>query len=1084
MPAITGVSATCPQCGAIVQPAMARCRSCGHVLTDESPQMRIAPGQSAESSGGITHPNGPAVVLAAAGELRVDDSLGTFDLDAMLQEAATAGHVQSGAEPDEPAAATDTASEIESLTPRPPTARAAVQGTSPIDASPTEPVVEDQDDRIRTQCGHCGRDVRGPKLLSGKRVKCPTCGESVVLPGGTEHTSSTHSPASGLRLDRSSAATLLKEAVQAALSLPPRADQTPDRPHTLRSRDLRGARKALTRVTESPHRSDAALQIARGWLERLIDSGDPRGAEILLAVLEQLPDALQCVALRGLGHLPSPEALGPLLRVLPEGIEPVVAAAVDGLGELGDPRAAGPLAVLAAGNPDQRRRSLEALTQLGPAALAALNHLAAPERPAAVREVAAESFGRIRDPRAAAPLSRLAKDNEPEVRKAAMNALATLGHRSVVKPLVAGLTDKDEEVRFAAVRGLAENPDQRAAPFLVKQLQDPSRDIRIECIHALGLCGEAEHATVLTAWLECGDTEAELAAVEAVARLGDRTALPRLLEMLEQATGTESDERWACRIIDALRRLKDERAVLPLIEHLCSRSDRVRTRAAEALGSIGDSTALEPLMDRFRQEPSVTAQAAIVKSLGELKDSAALPALRQALEKPDPVRCKAVAALAELGGPDATRLILEQLEHPSGPVRYQAATALGRIGSATAIPHLERLAGDADDMVRRAAVKALRELGDDRTESALSTKYRRPATAPKATAPLTHKPPRPAWDWRSLIPNSVYGLATGSQLAAIGGGLLALLLVAAGAIVWSPFSGGGDRMVPRGFVESLSFSKEGTILLAGRGYGRIEKWNVADESFDETLDFATAQLVAQDANGRYLVAGDGNGSGLYDLSNGQRVVEETGIKSLTVNRAQTRAASEAVDGRVIVWNLESGMIDASLEFDSPTTSAFAVSPDGALCVVGTSDGRLIIIDMQQGSVLHEHALPQSAAVTGLGFNDDTTMLAVGTSGGEIHLWPPASARPQQTLTASFPEAVKAVAFLDANRLLALRGLSIDVWDIAASSARTIAVPLETANAFAVDGSGNRVAVGSSEESAIMVLDVKSGETLAELDLVL
>lgn len=1068
MPAMTNGLVQCGQCGADVQPAMARCRNCGNVLIDLRTELPLSdpdPG----------------------------DSLGTFNLDDLLTDTAVAGHVHDvRAARHAPATSDsrkddDTACDIESLTPAPlPQRRKSSATTGParqVDGDGAAALAEDDDGRLRIRCGACGRDVRGPKSLAGKPVKCPTCGETVRLPGGDD-TASAPRPALQ-RLDRQSARALLQQVTQHALAMPPRANAENDRPLALKSRDLRKARKALEKITDPAQRSDTGLEAARSALEQLIESGDPRAAEIIVSQLSQLPDAHQCIALRGIGELRPTDGLTALLGVLADGIEPIVAAAVFGLGRLGDPRSVAPLAVIAAGYPEQRSRALEALGELGAAALAPLNQVCAAEHPPALREVAAEAFGRIKDHRAAMPLSRLQKDDDPGVRRAAVVALGALGHRSALKALVAALSDSDEDVRLAAVRALAENPDRRAAPYLAKLLRDSSREIQLECIHALGLCADSERAQDLQVFLNCDDEELELAAVEAVARLGDRTALPRLLEMLEQATGAESDERWACRIVDALRRLKDPRAVLPLIELLGSRSDRVRTRAAEALGAIGDPTALEPLADRFGQEPSTTALAGIVKALGELKDVSALPVLRQALEKADPVRCKAIAALAEIGGPEAVRLVTDQLNHPSGPVRYQAVTALGRIGSAMSTTHLEPLVTDADEMVRRATIKALKDLGDERSESQLQAQLGRAKPTPQAAPRRTAiKAPSPSGrDWRGLIPDAVYGLVTGRQLAVIGGGLLAVLLVTVGLFAWSPFSGGGD-MVPRGFVQSLSFSQNGTVLLAGRGYGRIEKWDVAGDSLDETLTFVRAQLVAQDATGRYLIAGDANGSGIYDMATGERLVEETGIKSLKANRAQTRAASEAVDGRVILWNLESGAIDAALQFDSSATSAFAVSPDGGMCAVGTTDGRLIIIDMQQGAPLYEHTLPESAAVTALGFNQEMSMLAVGTSTGQIHLWPLAAETPTQTLTASFPETVKAAAFLDAGRLLSLRGLSIDVWDVAANSARTIAVPLETANAFALDESASRVAVGSSEESAIIVLEVESGDILAELDVVL
>lgn len=1089
MPAITGGLAQCGKCGADVQPAMARCRNCGQVLVDfrlKLSESDVDCAAAAENARPLRESDDrPSLV----------DSLGTFHLDDLLNEAAVADHVDNVPAASRPQTAAaretaaarasdaDTASGIESLTPVPPNRRRPAQTAEAGQAAADGNSPDDKDDgRVHTTCGQCGRDVRGPKSLAGKAVKCPTCGESVRLPGGDG--GATDEPRGGVqRLERPAARALLLKVIDHAIGLPPQAAAA-DRPQTLKSRELRQARKALEKISDPAKRSDRELDSARDALQRLVDSGDPRAAEVIIPQLAGLPEALQCFALRGIGELQAAEGLAVVLRSLVDGIEPVAASAVYALGRMQDPRAATPLAVVAAGYTEQRSRALDALTEVGAGALAALNQLCAPEHPAALREVAAEAFGRIKDHRAAQPLSRLQKDDDPGVRRAAVVALGALGHRSALKPLVAALSDPDEQVRLAAVRALGENPDPRAAPYLSKLLKSPVREIQLECLHALGLCAEAERARDLQPFLNCGDEELELAAVEAVARLGDRTALPRLLEMLDQATGTETDERWACRIVDALRRLKDARAVLPLIELLNCRADRVRTRAAEALGAIGDPTALEPLADRFDQEPSLPAQAALIKSLGELKDPAALPVLRRAIEKSDPVRCKAIAALGEIGGPEAVRLVTDQLDHRSAPVRYQAVTALGRIGSPTTVTHLEPLARDPDEMVRRAAIKSIKDLGDERSESDFQTQLSRVKSAPKARRPRTSMklPSFSGRDWRGLIPDAVLGLATGRQLAAIGGGLAATICVVVAFVVGSPFSGGGDQVVPRGFVESLSFSADGGTLAAGRGFGRIEMWNIDAATLDRTLQFVNGKRVAQDGAGRYLVAGDENRSGLYEVESGKLIVEEKGIKSLTVNRAQSRAASEAVDGRLIVWNLETGRIDAALEFDGSNTTAFAVSPDGGTCVVGTSDGSLIVIDMQALEVLYQHDVPEAAAVTGLGFNADGSQIAVGTNKGAIHLWPLESDVPQASLASTSPERIASVAFLDEHRLVALRGLSIDTWDIAAAAATEIPISLESADAFAVDRNAGRCAVGSSEESAILVYDLQSGQRLAELDI--
>jgi WD40 repeat protein len=184
---------------------------------------------------------------------------------------------------------------------------------------------------------------------------------------------------------------------------------------------------------------------------------------------------------------------------------------------------------------------------------------------------------------------------------------------------------------------------------------------------------------------------------------------------------------------------------------------------------------------------------------------------------------------------------------------------------------------------------------------------------------------------------------------------------------------------------------------------------------------------------------------------------------------------------VIVWNLEGGQIDARLKFDSPDTTAFAVSPDGGLCAVGTSAGGLIVIDMRASAPIHEYQLPEAGGVSGLGFSEDGLTLAVGTSTGKVHLWPIEAEQPATTLEPPGGGEIAEVLFLDDNRLLSLRGQTIDTWDIGAAASKQLAVPLERANALAVDPTGKRAAVGSTEESGIVVLDLKQQKQSATLN---
>ncbi len=99
--------------------------------------------------------------------------------------------------------------------------------------------------------------------------------------------------------------------------------------------------------------------------------------------------------------------------------------------------------------------------------------------------------------------------------------------------------------------------------------------------------------------------------------------------------------------------------------------------------------------------------------LGEMGASEAIQKLLEALETEDPKAKVAVLnALGKIGSPDTLEVIKEHLYHPHKDVHKAAAEALSNIGS-DAIPVLKEAASDTDDHIRWHAAKALQHIHDE-----------------------------------------------------------------------------------------------------------------------------------------------------------------------------------------------------------------------------------------------------------------------------------------------------------------------------------------------------------------------------------
>lgn len=268
-------------------------------------------------------------------------------------------------------------------------------------------------------------------------------------------------------------------------------------------------------------------------------------------------------------------------------------------------------------------------------------------------------------------------------------------------------------------------------------------------------------------WAERGAEATELAWLERLPPADGRTALVTLLNELAQL-GPEG----AAHVREGLRRSGLAARELARLRH---RSATRRIEACRLVGRLGDPGAVPSLLERLRDpDPGVRREA--VRALGELQAVDAIPDLAQAIEAlgewsnlllvmalvrmgpggvpavgallatsrspgmtkallqvtgrlgraadpgmirtlashPDSeVRVEAVRALG-LVAPDAesAAVCLAAMDDPEWPVRALAASSLGRLRDARAIPRLARAMGDPAYWVRHHAAEAMAELGE------------------------------------------------------------------------------------------------------------------------------------------------------------------------------------------------------------------------------------------------------------------------------------------------------------------------------------------------------------------------------------
>lgn len=136
----------------------------------------------------------------------------------------------------------------------------------------------------------------------------------------------------------------------------------------------------------------------------------------------------------------------------------------------------------------------------------------------------------------------------------------------------------------------------------------------------------------------------------------------------------------------------------------------VRRAAAQALGRIGDPSAVGPLIKLLATEIDPGVRRAIGQSLKLLDDEKAIAPLIVAAAGPPRDRGWAFEALAGFGT-RARSPLATHLRHSDFKIRAAAAEAAGRIGDPSLVKPLLPLIGDAEGAVRQAAAIALGEIG-------------------------------------------------------------------------------------------------------------------------------------------------------------------------------------------------------------------------------------------------------------------------------------------------------------------------------------------------------------------------------------
>jgi HEAT repeat protein len=255
-----------------------------------------------------------------------------------------------------------------------------------------------------------------------------------------------------------------------------------------------------------------------------------------------------------------------------------------------------------------------------------------------------------------------------------------------------------------------------APPAPAKDAPKPKQDADAD--PPLDAAAQKAHDEQVAFWVKRLRTEKNREMVrQQIENLGQEKSRAARDALIEFTKGN-SNQEFVKHAFDALARIRGKTVVEFLCgrDALASRDFFVALSAAEALGSIGDRRAVDPLMEVVDSKTvKIEVQGACLQALASCGkgDAAAEDALfRYAEAKGDTVRANALEALGRLGADDAVKVLAKHLKDEKNTrCRGAAATGLGRTGRKDAIPYLQAALDDEALTVRECVRSALSSLG-------------------------------------------------------------------------------------------------------------------------------------------------------------------------------------------------------------------------------------------------------------------------------------------------------------------------------------------------------------------------------------
>lgn len=194
-------------------------------------------------------------------------------------------------------------------------------------------------------------------------------------------------------------------------------------------------------------------------------------------------------------------------------------------------------------------------------------------------------------------------------------------------------------------------------------------------------------------------------------------------------------------------------------------------------------------------------------------------------------------------------------------------------------------------------------------------------------------------------------------------------------------------------VTALSFSPDVRYVASGHENGQVKVWEIKTGDLLKiiwaTKVFGGIMDVEFSPDGRFIVAcQDDERLRVWrfpDYREQFLVGHERAVYTIAFNYVTGHLASAGVEGKVLIWDVETGESLGELEAHEKAIMSVAITEDGKTLFTGSKDNTIGIWDLDSGrqiEILHGH----EKQVNSVAVNSNATLLASGSDDGSVRIW--------------------------------------------------------------------------------------------------